>query len=282
MSSTATSPIRFHVHPANPGQFFACCGLLELADRLWSGAEGWFEGDTFCIRDEQGTALLPKLLDAARSIQLMNIRDEHVQDKYKGEEELDNSDRETSPLLVTAPISLRLDWWGDKSIKTWAGSMNARKIFLAMCNAIEPTHNDPLNQGLVVFDAEATISNPGRGKRSAKPKKREPFYFDARRGANAWSIDVGFAPDSLKLTTVAYPVVESMCFVGLQRCRPRPTDEPRVFDYFVWNVPLPVTVVPGALCGLAGHSSGFRFENAFRTDQKKHKAFNPATSLQRS
>ncbi len=25
--------------PTNPGQFFACCGLLELADRLWPGAE---------------------------------------------------------------------------------------------------------------------------------------------------------------------------------------------------------------------------------------------------
>ena len=28
------------VDPTNPGHFFACCGLLELADRLWPGAEG--------------------------------------------------------------------------------------------------------------------------------------------------------------------------------------------------------------------------------------------------
>src|SRR6476646_6115922 len=35
--------------PANPGQFFACCGLLELADRLWPGAEGWFAGHHFGI-----------------------------------------------------------------------------------------------------------------------------------------------------------------------------------------------------------------------------------------
>ena len=34
--------IRVNVDPTNPGQFFACCGLLELADRLWPGAEGWF------------------------------------------------------------------------------------------------------------------------------------------------------------------------------------------------------------------------------------------------
>jgi len=31
------------VDAMNPGQFFACCGLLELAHRLWPGAEGWFD-----------------------------------------------------------------------------------------------------------------------------------------------------------------------------------------------------------------------------------------------
>ena len=39
--------IRVNVDVTNPGQFFACCGLLELADRLWPGAEGWFDYTTF-------------------------------------------------------------------------------------------------------------------------------------------------------------------------------------------------------------------------------------------
>ena len=34
--------IRVDVDATNPGQFFAWCGLLELADRRWGGAEGWF------------------------------------------------------------------------------------------------------------------------------------------------------------------------------------------------------------------------------------------------
>ena len=42
--------IRVTVDPTNPGQFFACCGLLELADRLWKGAEGWFANQQFCLR----------------------------------------------------------------------------------------------------------------------------------------------------------------------------------------------------------------------------------------
>ncbi len=37
--------ISIRIDPTNPGQFFACCGLLELADRLWASAEGWFEND---------------------------------------------------------------------------------------------------------------------------------------------------------------------------------------------------------------------------------------------
>src|SRR5207237_7441081 len=49
MSQQPEPAIRVHVDPTNPGQFFACCGLLELADRLWGGAEGWFVGREFCV-----------------------------------------------------------------------------------------------------------------------------------------------------------------------------------------------------------------------------------------
>ena len=44
MSDTKPN-ITVNVDVTNPGQFFACCGLLELADRLWPGAEGWFSND---------------------------------------------------------------------------------------------------------------------------------------------------------------------------------------------------------------------------------------------
>ena len=47
--SKPEASIRVNVDVTNPGQFFACCGLLELADRLWPGAEGWFKRDQFHI-----------------------------------------------------------------------------------------------------------------------------------------------------------------------------------------------------------------------------------------
>lgn len=276
MSHIPEPQIRVRVDPTNPGQFFACCGLLELADRLWHGAEGWFGRGMFYLKTDENTASLFDLLNVAKHISLADNGNESVQESDEDEED------EATPIIITAPVTLCLDWWGDKSLKTWAGSMNKRKIFVAMCNAIDPQDDNPLNQGVVVFDADTSLPETVRRKRSKKPKKREPFYFDARRGASAWSIDAGFSTDSLKLNTVAYPVVEAMCLIGLQRCRPKPTDTSRVFDYFTWDTPLSLSVAPVATFGLIGHGNGFRFKNDFRTTRIMHKAFNPATPINRS
>jgi len=45
MMTEHTPNIAIPVDLTNPGHFFACCGLLELADRLWPGAEGLFENE---------------------------------------------------------------------------------------------------------------------------------------------------------------------------------------------------------------------------------------------
>src|SRR5882672_10552493 len=47
-----SDPIRINVDLSNPGQFFACCGLLELADRMWPGAEAWFDTTIFNLRTD--------------------------------------------------------------------------------------------------------------------------------------------------------------------------------------------------------------------------------------
>ena len=83
------------------------------------------------------------------------------------------------------------------------------------------------------------------------------------------------------MTTQAYPAAEFLCLVGLQRFRPALTEERRVFDYHLWFQPLPTDVAPVAACGMITSLKlrAFRFSNAFRTDQKKHKAFLPATPI---
>ena len=282
MNQASESTIRVPVDPTNPGQFFACCGLLEVADRLSSGAEGWFDGACFLISTPSRAVSLIEVLSAARAMQLSENGPDPSSDEE--DDESDNSEAD-KPLTIISPIQLRLDWWKDKSLKTWAGSMDASRIFVAMCGAIDPNNSDPFNQGRVVFDPDRSLpDSANQKKRLKRPNKREPFYLDARRGASAQSIDVGFAPDSLNLTTTAYPVVEVFCLIGLQRCRPMPTSTPRIFDYSTWSIPLGSCVIPAAVSGLLTPMATrmFRFENAFRTDQRKHKAFTPATCIARS
>ncbi len=275
----STPTITVPVDATNPGQFFACCGLLELADRLWPesddrrAAEGWFADGQFYISCG-GT--LRELLQLARDAKL---DDEPEDSDDEGSDEEGSDDDDTFiPLVLVKPVLLRLDWWQEKGLKTWAGSMKANLIFKAMFRAIDPECVDPLGQTQVVYNPPS-FTKTGRPQ---KPKKREPFYLDARRGANALALDIGFMPDAHKeLKTRAHPAVEFFALVGLQRCRPIPTPTPRVFDYFTWSVPCSPAVLPLAVCGLLGdpQAQGYRFENAFRTGQKKHKAFNPATPL---
>jgi CRISPR-associated protein Csx14 len=254
--------ITVNVDPTNPGQFFACCGLLELADRLWPGAEGWFaeDGKEFRIACE-GT--LKELVSSVANAELIAH---------------DPSDGTSTPFTIGSPFrSLSVDWWetdqtGARDFKVWAGTMESYGIAYAMQRAMRDEKfltSDLFNIGMVVANTEDPT------------KKKEPYYFDARRAPNAHSRDIGFSPNDLGSTSIAHPAVELLCLIGLQVARPRNTAEKRVYDYFLWPIPLPTNLILPASSGcleLRGQL-GYRFENWFRTGQKKHKAFRSAIPL---
>jgi hypothetical protein len=254
--------ITVQVDPTNPGQFFACCGLLELADRLWPGTEGWFaDNDRQFHLHCSGT--LSQLVDAIATAELKPTRPD---DPY------------TTPFVVGHPFRpLVVDWWetdrtGAKDLKVWAGTMESYGIAAAMQQALrdEQFHQpDLFDVGRVVMNAEEP------------EKKKEPYYYDARRSLNAHSRDTGFSANDLGLTTTAFPAVELLCIIGLQVARPAFTGETRVYDYFTWPVPLPTNLLLAASTGalVLPNRRGYRFENWFRTGQKKHKAFRPAIPL---
>src|SRR6266581_6758009 len=119
MTSTASAIIRIHVDPANPGQFFACCGLLELSRRLSPDAEGWFEESDFCISCSK---TLREIIEAISAAELVQV---------------DPSDATASAILIQAPFSLLLDWWKANDtvfsgLKVWAGTMESFRIARAM------------------------------------------------------------------------------------------------------------------------------------------------------
>jgi CRISPR-associated protein Csb3 len=258
-----THTIRIRVDVTNPGQFFACSGLLELAARINPSAAGCFEENEFVITEAPDLEHLMASLVTTALVKL------------------DPHDTTASPIHIPAPFGIRLDWWktgdrGSSDLKVWAGTMESFRIARAMQHAMRaPAFStaEMLDVGAVAFDPEDAVT------------KVEPFYFDARRGPNAHSRDVGFAPNDLGMTTVASPAVEFLCLVGLQRVRPVATGKPRIFEYHTWSLPLAPQVTPAAAAGLlpAIGGRGYRFESWFRTGQRKHKAFitaKPTTTRQ--
>ncbi len=255
--------IQVRVQPANPGQFFACCGLLELAERLPGGAEGWFEGGFFRLRPMPGAEKYT-LAAVMAAIGAAPLHQTDLEDDY------------SSPIAIGEPFGVNLDWWkdaraGGDRLKVWAGSMRSARIARAMQSALRR----PEFQTEDLFDLGTVVYDP------AEPDhKVEPFYFDSRRGCSAQSVDVGFSADALQMTSQAFPAVEFLCLVGLQRFRPRPAGRARIFEYFCWSVPYAPGVAAAAACGAIGaRGQVFRFENGFRTDQRKHKAFLSATPV---
>ena len=138
--------IRVNVDPTNPGQFFACCGLLELADRLWPGAEGWFNRGEFRIASRGG---LPDLIHCLLQFDLT---------------QLDAEDDTGSPIEIgpPLPLPLRLDWWrderaGGKELKVWAGTMESVRIARAMRHSMRDERflgPDLFNVGVVAYDPD--------------------------------------------------------------------------------------------------------------------------------
>lgn len=286
-----TSSLRVDV--TNPGHFFSCCGLFELAACLAPDVLAHFEQDEnqdwyFVITtafdngsDQEYTlySILQKFTSADLSTADGCVSDAEDSDTFD-EDDSDNSDSDSTeekapPLKLGSPFHLRIDWWETATsqtaaLKVWAGSMDCLRIARAMKDAVGEILLSKSALKDILFESRVVYEN-----KKGKAKKVEPFYFDVKRGPNADSRDVGFSPNSLNLETDAAPAVEILCLIGLQRATPVPTEQPRQFFYHLWTHPLPIALLAAALSGQLPHSSSsaYHFESWFRTSQKKHKAF---------
>ena len=72
---------------------------------------------------------------------------------------------------------------------------------------------------------------------------------DRRLALTVDDTGTGISPDKLDLTTTAFPAVEALCLLGLQRFRPKPTDQRRVFEYRAWTRPLSECVASAVTSG---------------------------------
>ena len=260
--SRPTPSARIALDLSNPGQFFGCCGLLELAHRQWPGAQGWFDrASSFCflVPGRAGDAL-PELL---RRISACTL------------DQFDPDDSRKSALWLGAPFNLRLDWWldtiaGGDTFRTWSGQQKgpevADQMRLALVQCVDMADE--------LFDRDVFVS-----KRDAPGSAIAPFYFDSRRQPK--SLDVGFSPDVQEMAVVTYPAVEFLCLVGLQRFRPTPLgDAPATrYRYCAWSEPLEPSVASLACAGLLDPVpvQQFSFSLIQRVEDQAYYAFSQAT-----
>lgn len=240
--------IRVNVEPTNPGQFLACCGLLELADRLWPGAEGYFRHDVFHVQTQGNLKETLTILVLDPPVEVDRVCE----------------DVEVRPLIAPlrfsfdggASTSLQLDGWMTVEIDRgkpvalanppwnfWSGQQTSLRIWQALRAAVaEQLRSAEESDWPNLFTRLAQLS--GR------------FGFDPGPAWNA--LDAGFSPNEQRIEVASSPAVELLAAVGLQRFRPKMTSRDR-FEYATWGVPLAPTVASAAMAGIVTAPPSTRF-----------------------
>ena len=292
------------VDVTNPGQFFACCGLLELAHRLWPGAEGRFDQEerAFTIHSPtDASPSLEELLEQLGSCDISGLseKERRERDTLEAErrrlrqqnqelpkerkhrlQELGTKSRKGS-ITIGEPFGITLDWWqtdedDPTAPKTWAGRQEIHKVARSAQEALRA-----ISTPEALFDYGCVMRLPPEYRKNVSDHKKpvEPFYFDARRFVHA--LDTGFSLDIQDAETVAHPAVELLSLIGLQRFRPKPGSTKWRFEYSVWFGPLcaPVAAAVAGSGVPVPSRQCYTFRFLFRDDQKRYKAFSFATPL---
>jgi len=237
-----TPSFSVEVDVTNPGQFFACCGLLELAHRLCRNdqAEARFQPGRFDV-------LTPGLEETAFSLIMDKLRKTTICT------ETDRGERATHPVRLEE-FALTLDWWLDPSgrnnrLKLWAGQQTSLKIVEVLRDAIAQVD---VASSRELFD----MGSPLTGR----------FGVDPRAAWNA--LDVGFSPNDQQMEVLSFPAVELLAAVGLQRFRPVKKQDG--FYYATWETFLGVVTAQAAITGAvrAGSLQQYRFEIVDRGSYK--------------
>jgi CRISPR-associated protein Csb3 len=265
-----------NVDPTNPGQFFACCGLLELADRLWPGAEGWFAEGQFHVMcggalaelmTKFGEATIESSLSASqlkRLGTLLSVAESKLNAEALVEKALLKEMWKYERLHISKPFDLWIDWWrdarGDRAEpKTWAAKQMVAEMAQGMLAATSQ-QPDPSN-----------LFPPTNAKCL-------PFNFDSDLSGQGAARDTGFSADTLGLSSEFRPLLELLAFIGLQRFRPVETKDER-FRFSAWAVPLPPSVAAATVVGVVSPDDQQSYEFRLFSRTKYMKSFLPAQPL---
>ena len=210
----------------NPGQVFACLGLVEAADVLLGQAAGGFDwGEPDLVRfqlsaagEEDPVDRVLRFLDEATvtSVAPCGSKNDTAKwgvDTIRGSSAFPFPDPE-SPAKLPARLEdsggcvVVIDYWGDATrrdnVKFWAGAGGYPGAALAR-DALDLVRGRLENHGGDPFAVDALQSGS--------------FRFDWRR--DYVPLDAGFSPNvHADVVMRGYPVVELLAAVGLTHARP--------------------------------------------------------------
>ncbi|MCA9185432.1 MAG: hypothetical protein R3E01_06900 [Pirellulaceae bacterium] len=247
--------ISIPVDLTNPGQFFACCGLLELGDRVSPGSEGWFDRSEFRLSCESELRTLLACLVLDPPLQRAFICD----------------DLPVKPIIAPLTISfdgdaterLLLDFWAKTSTKSgkveaiaaapwnlWSGNQKSHAIWLKLRDELRVLlAGDSISGTQPSSDNE--LANLFQQTRALTGR----FGFDSTAAWNAQ--DVGFSPNDQDLAVESSPAIELLAAIGLQRFIPFVKN--RVIRYQHWSLPAGPIIAAALACGGIEHN-GSRYE----------------------
>jgi CRISPR-associated protein Csx14 len=250
----------------NPGQVFACLGLLESADVLFGNAQGkfdWNNGDTatFTLCADAEKSPIKEILSFIRDANVSAVsprsdileRDGGTTSFALGIHPCKISDDKGKIRSALLPIRLSM---GDRElpVDSWTDFDSGREL-LQLWTATNG------NSAFVRF-SKLHVAYKAALSTSANWES-DPFNLPATVAANFrlelrrnWTaINLGFSPDKINKATgcvpielLTYPIVEVLAAIGLNHARPSKVTKLE-WAYSVWGVPLPPSFARAAVGG---------------------------------
>jgi CRISPR-associated protein Csx14 len=268
---------RIPVDLLNPGQVFACLGLLEAAEVLCGDADGGFDWSNpaaahFILRAtgennpvqtvlEFLASAVPKRIAAEGYSDPPPKKHSNTQDEVGADEimpsRLDPPEiMDTFPAPksegMTLPIHIgggnrpvvELNHWADGSgrdtFKLYAGNRSAFHIASAMLGGNGSKHSSYGIRQLWKANPQLLIKQPF----DVLTAMGGSFNFDPR---GAWTaIDTGYSPNSQGHAVEASPVLEFLAAWGLTNSRPMQIAD-RLYGYSAWETMLPLVLARPAI-----------------------------------
>lgn len=213
---TAKGNASFAVSTENPGEFFACMGILYCADQMFNRAAGHFKDGRFVLETDCDGSPLDEII--------RQINSDRTDEPLKR----DAQDNDKATPVTLRSMGIRLDFWKHfderPKIKLFAGQEKSWEVVGRwVCHLREVDRVDGLRDFAVTS---------------------LPSGLDTSTSWN--SLDVGFSLNHQKIRTKTYPLVEFFAYVGVQTYGWK--RDGLAFYYNTWQAPLPFTLARARRC----------------------------------